>query len=551
MVENERERVRIGVIGGGLQGKSVGLWFARRGFPTVIYEVDTRQVERIKQEVFADNRKYRAARKFLYVTDDIKELKDCRLVIENIPENLELKQAVMKTLEAVTGGQAYFSSNSSTFTPTEISAHLENKQNFVNLHFLGIPWGGTKVELIPGKHTSAQAVGAARDILLRANLIPVEIAECPGFVYNRVKLAEVSNLFRAIERGMVSLDCGLRYKLFPRLSYPLAFVDFMGIDASEASIRSLNEYYGERFYRSRLLSEKVEQNNLGVKTGKGFLDHSRPVDLNALGPDFSSSRSSIRSIYVEEAQINHSNLIIQMIRKGKRLCFDRPDNAYFCLLQKIDPNLAAKIKDHCRFLDHIQDPPAVDLILLSPRVTVEALIAKIVNLQQRFGSDIPVVVNSPIYKIEEIADRTLNPSLVFGLNSQKNFLENIELVRSKGVEESTFEQIRMLLGELTNDCIEVQDDYTRPLIFSLMAKMFEAARLIEEGIGDKEKIEVLLDRDSVIKDMDYFGLDYLVFVSDYLYPLYGHPFVVPRLIKEMVEAGHLGVSSGRGFFSYF
>jgi 3-hydroxyacyl-CoA dehydrogenase len=550
----ESENVRIGVVGGGIQGKGVGLWFAKRGFPTIIYEINPDQVNRIKREVDSDNRKYRAARKFLSVTANFEALADSHLIIENLPENLDLKQTVMRDLETIAGQGIIFSSNSSTFTAAEISAYLKNKQNFVNLHFLGIPWGGTKVELVPGKHTSAETISRVKDILLMARLVPVEIAECPGFVYNRIKLAEVSNLFKAIEGGMVSLACGLRYNIFSRLFYPLAFIDFMGIDSSEASLRSLNKSYGDRFYLSKLLAQKVKQNQLGVKTGRGFLDHSRPIapdSLKSLGPDFSGSHSRIHKIYVEEAQVNHSNLIIRMIQKGKELYFDHPDNAYFSLLKKIEPNLHVRIKDRCRFFEPLKGSPPFDLILMSPRVTLEQLTDRIANLQKRFGTDIPVVVNSPIYKVEDMAKKALNPAAIFGINSQKNFLENTELVKATSGEESIHEQIKLLIGELTNDCFEVEDAFCRPLIFSLVAKMFEAARLIEEGIGDKEKIEVLMDRDSVIKDMDYFGLDYLIFVSDYLYPLYGHPFVVPQLIKEMVGEGYLGVGSGKGFFSYF
>lgn len=548
----EKENCRIGIVGCGLQGKSIAFWFARRGFPTVLYDSNKNSIDTIQKEVFSEDRKYRIIRKYLTVAGGLDELKNCRLCIENITENLGAKQQVARVLEDCATCEMIVSSNSSTFTPTEISAYLKHKNLFVNIHFLGVPWGGTRVELVPGKHTSKETVRVTKNILQEANFTPIVIRECAGFVYNRIKLAEVSNLFRAIELGIVPLESGLRYTLFPRLSYPVAFVDFMGIDVSGASIISLNEAYGERFYIPRIFLEKIRQNNVGVKTGQGFLDHSQPIDFHLLFRRNNCRKpSTIQKMYIEDAPITLSSFIIQSIRKGKKLYFNNEENAYFILLKKINPDLYKKIITHVFFIDKSQNPPSCDAVVVGSRMPLTQLSSKVNAVQEKFGCDIPVLVNSPIYKFQDIGRDALNPSMIFGINCQKNYLENTEIVYPPSADEHLREQIALLIQEIAVNRIEVKDDYARPLTFALVPKMLESVRIIEETITDAENIEQCMDRDSVIRDMDYFGIDYLVEVSDYLCALYGEPFLVPDIIRKMVAEGLCGIASGKGFYSYF
>lgn len=544
----------IGIVGAGFQGKAIGLWFAKREFFTVLYDVEPEQLRRIETELEEGKAKKRPYKNFLKLADRLEDLRNCDLIIENIPENLSLKQEVFSRVEQFVRKDTILASNSSTFPPSTISKPLKNRQNFVNIHYLGVSWGQAKVELVPGKYTSDTTFQRSKEILLKAKFKPIKAGECRGFIYNRIKLIEIANLLRAVELGLVSLEEALKYLLIPKKALPITSLDFLGLDITEASIRSLHKQYGDRFYVSRLLAEKIKRNELGIKTGKGFLVHSEessPDVLKQIEP--SKFRSSLQKIYIHELQINHSNLILQMIKSKKQIFLSRKNREYFSLLEILDERLHQKIHESCQMIDDSQNlhPFDFDVIMdFPPLQPLEAIIQRIDDLQERFGDSKPYVINLPIYKVEDIAQKTKFPHTVLGMNLQRTYVSNTELVRNGSLSRDRYDEIRELIGELTGNCIEVSDGFARPLIFLLVARMFEAIRVLEEEIGTIEDIENMTE-DSLFKDIDYFGLDNLMAVASFLKPIWAEPFSIPELLEKMVKKGYHGVRSGKGFHHYY
>lgn len=191
-----------------------------------------------------------------------------------------------------------------------------------------------------------------------------------------------------------------------------------------------------------------------------------------------------------------------------------------------------------------------DLIVdFPPIVSQQAITDRIKFIQSSVHDSTPMIINLPIYRFQDILKDIKRKEYVFAINCQKSFLGNTEIIHKDEGDEGLYESVKMFIGEITGDCIIVNDDYTRPLMFQLIAKMFEAARVVEEGVATKENIGRLLFND-VARDIDYFGLDNLLKVAEYCFPIYGEPFSSPELLKEMVKEGKLGVASKGGFYSY-
>ncbi len=543
----------IGVVGAGFQGRAIAFWFAKRNFFTVVYDIKPDQLGKIEAELNEGKGKNRDLKNFLKLSHRIEDLEDCDLIIENIPEILPLKQRVLKGIEKIVRKDAILASNSSTFTPSIISEPLKNKQNFMNIHYLGVSWGQPNLELIPGKYTSETTCQRAEEILLKAKFNPIKLGECHGFIYNRIKLMEISNLLRAVEMGLAPLEQALKYLLVPKKSILIASLDLLGLDITEASIRSLNSHYGDRFYVSQILAEKVKNNELGIKTGKGFLDHTADISPESLQAGHNwQCQSPLQKIYIHELQINNSNLVLQMIKRKKQIFLSNKNHQYLSLLEKLDERLFAKVRHNCQMIDENDESCAFDVIMdFPPLLPLEAVIQRINGLQETFGEKKPYVINLPIYKIEEIARKTKFPHHVLGMNVQRTYASNTELVRNGSADKGNYDEIKELIAELTGDCIEVSDGHARPLIFFLVAKMFEGIRILEEGIGTIDNIEDLLHKDGVFKDIDYFGLDRLLALANYLKPIFGEPFIPPALLTEMVKKGIYGVRSGKGFYEYY
>jgi 3-hydroxyacyl-CoA dehydrogenase len=340
--------------------------------------------------------------------------------------------------------------------------------------------------------------------------------------------------------------------LFHQMSLPFASLDFIGLDVTEPAIRFLNQQFGERFYVSEILAQKVKNNELGKKSGRGFLDHSEAFAPKSLGEKhYGKFESSLCRIYINDLQINHTNLVVRLLAKNKTVCFRSQDIPYFSRLERLDKKLFAKVVNACCFDQAEQIKSSYDLIIDSPPLeSVGSLVQRIKDIQRRCLSPTPIAINIPIYRIEEIAAQTDHPTLVFGINCQKSYLGNTEVVRRAEANPIAYEQLRLLIGELAGDCIKVNDDYARPLTFQIVSKMFEAMRVLEERIATVEEIEQLLINDPIFRDMDYFGLDNLLKVAEYCQPIYGDPFEPPGLLCQMIEQGQVGVAAGQGFYLY-
>lgn len=543
-------RERIGVVGAGFQGNAIAFWFARKEFHTVIHDISESQLQRVQDEL--DLKRNDRLKKYITLSNSIMELQNCDLIIENIPEELSLKKKFFKKVEMITKNDALLASNSSTFIPSAISETLHSRDRFINIHFLGISWGQSKVELVPGKYTSDDTVQRSMDILLRANVKPVLTGECPGFVYNRIKLIEIANLFRAVEHGLVSLENALNYLLIPAKSIPLSSLDHLGLDITEASIRSLHKHYGKRYHRPRILTDKVHKNELGVKTGIGFFDYAgkrkRQTHADTNGPE---SEGALKKVYIHQLHSNNSNVITHLMRKNKKIYLGSDNHSYLEQVRNVNKKLYDKINSYCQIIGPDDKPDAVDAVLdFPPLDPIAAIQERIQYLQSQFGNSVPYIINLPIYRIEAVSRKSRFPDTVFGINAQRTYLINTELVRTGSADAAMYTKVKNFIREFAGTCTEVSDGEVRPLTFLLVSKMLEAIRTLEEGIGSVETIEDLLLHDPVFRDIDYFGLHNLQTVAMYLEPIFHEPFCRPKLLTDKVEAGHRGVISAKGFYTY-
>lgn len=546
------ENIKIGIVGGGFQGKAEAFWFAKRNIDVIIYEINESQIEKIYEDIEASPKKIKY-KKYVKVTSNLEDLKNCKLIIENVPENREIKYATLKKIEQVVSEDTIIASNSSSYLPTFLAEALEKKDRFINIHFLGVNWGVYDLELVPSKYTSNENLKLTSQILYDAGFNPIKLKECPGFVFNRINGAELSNLFRAMEEyDLADIDTILRYLLYPiRGQWTVAFIDLLGIEISKALFDYLNEHFGDRIYISKYINGKIERNELGVKTGKGFYEYpSKKIDPTVIVKKFVRNvKSNYNNIFINEASINQLNFLLALIKKGKTIYMDSIDTPCFKTLEKVDKVMYDKIVPYiCIAKD---SEVKYDLVIDSKILSFDEVVKRIDKLSERFGEDMPIAINTPIYRLEDLASATKHPSdKVAVFNCQKSYICNTELVKNHCCSTSMYDELKNLILELASDCLEVRDGYTRPLMFLIISKVFEAVKCIEEEITTRDNIIRLMQKDQMLKDADYLGLDKLKFISDYLYKMYGQPFEVPQLINDMVKNNKRGIVDGIGFYEY-
>ncbi len=214
---------------------------------------------------------------------------DVDLVIEAVPERMEIKQAVFAELDAVTPGHAILASNTSSLSITEIGDATLRPEKVVGFHYFYPAAVMPLIEIVRGDDTSEETVAAAMNFAQTIKKQPIVCDEVPGFVVNRILNSGVSEIWRAQEERGLSIKAideavgGENVAPMP----PFFLVDLLGLDTVLHVAQHLRESYGDRFYVSKGMERLVGEGKLGAKTGgSGFYADGEPqVEGDGTGVD--------------------------------------------------------------------------------------------------------------------------------------------------------------------------------------------------------------------------------------------------------------------------
>ncbi len=275
---------RIGVVGGGVMGKGIVRHFLTKDLPVALIEANPELAEKARQDV---QRAFESAVKAgklepeqsrkrldsLITSSEMSILGDCDLVIETVPEDLQLKKTVLASIETRVLPDAAISSNTSALPITVLSASLSSPWRFVGTHFFNPSHIMPLVEVVRGTDTAPETLQRVTDFFAGTGKRPVVVKDCPGFLVNRILGAYINEALRLLEReaGIIDLDRAVEALGLPM--GPVKLGDMAGWDVISAANRSLATSYGERFALPPLLIQLDSDRRFGVKTGKGLMDH--------------------------------------------------------------------------------------------------------------------------------------------------------------------------------------------------------------------------------------------------------------------------------------
>lgn len=278
----------IAVIGAGLMGHGIAQVFASRGHEVALTDVDEKvlaySLDRIRSNLgfmvengIGTDDDMESAIGNIRIEADLKEtVSGARFVVEAIPERLDLKQRLFQEVEAFCSPNTVLATNTSVISITEVAAKVKRRERVVGTHFWNPPHLIPLVEVTGGKHTSAEVVDYAVDLLRTAGKRPVRVnKDVPGFVGNRLQHALWREAMSLVDQGIAdaaTVDEVIKNSFGIRLPVlaPLETADMVGLDLT----LQIHDYILRHLDRSTrpasVLKHKVEKGELGFKSGKGF-----------------------------------------------------------------------------------------------------------------------------------------------------------------------------------------------------------------------------------------------------------------------------------------
>jgi 3-hydroxybutyryl-CoA dehydrogenase/5-formyl-3-hydroxy-2-methylpyridine 4-carboxylate dehydrogenase len=230
-------------------------------------------------------------------------LQDCvagaELVIENVPENLELKQQVFREIEALVSDDCIIASDTSGIPIGKIQDTCANPERVVGMHWSNPPHLIPMIEVIPGAKTAPKVADAVTEVVRRAGHLPVRIKkDVPGFVENRVLYSIMRECVDLVEQGVIDpqdLDTcvgwGIGYKL--AVVGPMSLLDMAGLDIYQAVSSYLNQELCNRTDTAPYVTQRTKQGKLGLKTGGGIFDYT-PEKVAALRAERAKKLVAVR-----------------------------------------------------------------------------------------------------------------------------------------------------------------------------------------------------------------------------------------------------------------
>lgn len=280
---------KICVIGAGTMGLDIAQAFAVKGFDVTVRDIsdeildaaNARLVKGLDKKIsrgkMTEDAKAELLNRMTFTTD-LAALADMDLIVEAIREQMALKKQVFGELDTICKPETIFASNTSSLSITEIASATKRQDKFIGTHFFNPATVMKLVELIRGAHTSDATFAEIEKLSVEIGKTPVEVAEAPGFVVNKMLVPLINEGICIYAEGIASaedIDTAMRLGANHPMG-PLELGDLVGWDVLLNVIDVFFDETHDTKYRAHPLMRKMVRGGLlGRKSGKGFYDYTK------------------------------------------------------------------------------------------------------------------------------------------------------------------------------------------------------------------------------------------------------------------------------------
>lgn len=272
------------MLGAGTMGHGIAQVAAAAGYAVIMRDVNSEALDRGKQSIERNLAKAIQLGKIseqdrdevlrrIHGTTQMEEIRVADLVIEAAPENLELKQNLLREAEALVDRNCIFATNTSSLSISEVAAGASRPENVVGMHFFNPVHIMRLVEIVVGEKTGPQTRVTVQEVAARMKKEPIIVRDVPGFASSRLGVTLGLEAMRMVEQGVASArDIDTAMELgYNHPMGPLRLTDLVGLDVRLNIAEYLHGKLGSETFRPpEILRRMVSEGKLGKKSGEGF-----------------------------------------------------------------------------------------------------------------------------------------------------------------------------------------------------------------------------------------------------------------------------------------
>lgn len=583
----------VGVLGCGTMGSGISETAARAGYRVVFVEVDDDRVkaglERIRHslaraeaagKLSADDAKSTLER--IEGSTDSKSLADADLVIEAIPEVLDLKRVAFAEVDSIAPEHAILATNTSSLSVIELAVSTGRPQRVLGIHFFNPAPVMELVELVQTVTSDPDAVKFAQQFIESLGKTPVVCRDRAGFIANLLLFPYLNEAVKLLEAGFATredIDSAMRLGAGHPMG-PLALLDLVGLDSCAEILESLYRQFAEQRYApSPAFRHLAGAGYLGRKTGRGFYTYEEP-DSPKVVEDGRSGRvlslpepnGEVKKVAIIGTGTMGAGLVEVAAKAGLEVvCRARSadslgkvknavskSSAKAVERSKISKEDADALIERITFTTEFDAIADADLVIesvaedLSLKRELFAEIDRFAKKEAILGtgtSSLPVI---------EIAAATTRPERVVGIHffNPAAIMKLVELVRTVATSAQTLADARAAVSAMGKHPVFCEDRAGFIVNRLLFPYLNDAVKMVESGYASAEDIDSAMRLGcrhpmGPLALIDLVGLDVSHEILRSLHVEFREPAFAPApLLEHMVKAGYLGRKAGRGFNTY-
>ena len=586
-----REFSKVGVVGLGTMGAGIAEVLARSGLQVVGVEHDEPGLDRARGHLATSTA--RAVAKGKLTEDEVAELlgristgtdlsalRDCELVIEAIPERMELKQALFAQLDALLGQDAVLATNTSALSVTELATGTGRPSRVVGLHWFNPAPVMGLVEVVRTVVTDPSVVEDVQGLVAKVGKTGATAGDRAGFIANALLFGYLNNAVKMYEARYASredVDAAMRFGTGHPMG-PLALLDLIGLDSAYEILETM--YAQSRDHRhapAPLLKQYVTAGLLGRKSGRGIYTYAAPDSPEVVADDSTPTTSSatprtVRKVGVIGTGTMASGIIEVCAKSGYDVVFRaRGEDKVAAVQRKVEGSLdkalqRGKLTEEAKAstLARISGTTSLD-DLADCDLVIEAVVEDLAIKKALFSALDEIVkpgcvlaTTTSSLPVIECAQATSRPSDVVGMHwfNPATVMRLVEVVPTVTTADDVVATVLAVCAQTKKHPVLCGDRAGFIVNALLFPYLNDAVKMLEAHYATIDDIDFAMVKGcghpmGPFALMDVVGLDVTLAIQRTLFDEFREPGDVPApMLEHLVRAGYLGRKTGRGFRDY-